>query len=104
MGGSQCKRSLVSILKLHHLGTVIFPASGLFPNSGRLGNRHQKFLRSRPVHLFTDNLSDLTQNPVSQWKIGEDSSCNLSDKSSSNKELIALKVRIGRSVFQCWRV
>src|SRR5688572_31046107 len=74
MGRSQAELALVAILEADQFLAVEIPSAGFSPQLCGRGNGHEQFLGSSPVHLFTNDLFDLSNDPETEGEICVDRS------------------------------
>ena len=65
-GGSETEIPLVAVLDPPELGAVGVPAAGLLPELGGLHGGGQDLLSAGAVHLLSDDVLDLLEDPPAQ--------------------------------------
>ena len=66
MRRAEAEVPLVAIFEPEQLLAVKVPAAGFLPQLGGGRDRHQHFLRARPVQLFADDLFYFADDPKTQ--------------------------------------
>ncbi len=79
----------MTILEAEKLLPVVVPSGCFFPEFSRGCDRQQQFLRAGSVHLLSNDLLDFADHAETEWKIGIDAGCYLSDQSGTQHQSVA---------------
>src|SRR5688572_22111106 len=101
MGRSQAELALVAILEADQFLAVEIPSAGFSPQLCGRGNGHEQFLGSSPVHLLTNDLFDLSNDPETEGEICVDTSRHLANQTGSEHKRMADGFRFARIFSQC---
>ena len=104
MRRSEAEVSALPVLYSPQLGTVIEPSSRILPQLSRLDGAHQDLLSADSVHLFPDDLLDLSDRSVSEIHVSVDTRCQLSDHACPEEQDVAGQHRFARRFSECFQV
>jgi hypothetical protein len=89
------------VLQAEQVVAVLAPTAGRLVRLSRQQSRDVNLLEAGPFHLLPHDPLDIPQHHPAERQPGEDARCRTADIASSNEELVASDVRIGRVVAQC---
>ena len=92
--------ALVAVDNAQHLWPVGVITPGLAPQVRQLQGRHQDLDSPCPVHLFTDNLLDLAEDPVAQRQPRIDTGRLLPDHAGAQHQSVRDDLRLRRGFFE----
>jgi hypothetical protein len=78
----------MSVPEAQKLFAIMLPAPGLLPEFRRLDHGKKNLLGTGPVHFFTDDLLNLSDDPVTQGEIAVNPGRQFSDHPRSEHELM----------------
>ena len=89
---------VVAVTQLEHFGDVV--AAGRLPELGRSQNGHEELLRPDRVHLLADDPDHLLVDAPTEREKRPDAGADLADESAADEQLVADRLRVGRSLAQ----
>src|SRR6185503_18652935 len=101
MSRPQAELALVAILEADQFFAVETPSAGFSPQLCGRRNRHEKLLGSGPVHLLTNDLFDLSNDPEAEREVCIDAGCHLANQAGAEHEPMADSFCLARVFSQC---
>ena len=89
IGGAVKHVALVTVGDAQHFLAIVIIAPGLAPQIGLLQGRHQHFDGTRAIHLLSDDLLDLFQDPEAKWQPGINAGAVLANHAGPQHQFVA---------------
>src|SRR6185295_16313736 len=86
MGWSQTEVAIMPILKAQQLFAVEVPPACFLPQFCRGGDGHEEFLSTGPVHLLSNDLLDLPNDPETEREVRVDAGRDLANETGSEHQ------------------
>ena len=88
------------VLEAEHGLVAGVPSTAGLPHLCRVHHRHQHFLSTDGIHLFSQDVFNLGHDQVTQWQVGVNARSQRTDHSRPQEQLVADHFGIGRCLAQ----
>ncbi len=95
MSHPEAQLSRFAVVQSEQLITHDLPAPALLPHLGRVQDGEEELLAADGVHLFADDLRDLTGDPQAQGQQGVGAGHQLANEARPNQQPVADGFRVG---------